>query len=283
MSEAPNISLLNPGSHSSKKNIKAFCRFCGAVSPSSMNEPPDSFEEGTVTPVWMVSLILGLCVTLLQVRESDAVSSEEKLRAIKSILRDFWGRDFESNYPRYMLGPSPAVVLIPRHEMIRIAAARLDGRRRDGSTTQGLTIGEKPNVKIVVVYDDVAPLLAANAIIHEIGHLERRDSGLSGNVEEAQVRKIVDAGFYEKLFGPHWIETTVKALETKVLPVEQNGHHYKGYTPEAVDTFYEQIKKAGAMLERNPLHDRIVANLVFVFTNTEQDLAAALDADDAVN
>src|SRR5262249_39982574 len=34
------------------------------------------------------------------------------------------------------------------------------------------------------------------------------------------------------------------------------------------------------ILERNPLHDRIVSSLVFIFTNTEQDLAAALDADD---
>jgi hypothetical protein len=174
-------------------------------------------------------------------------------------LRAFWGPEFDSNYPKYMLGPSPTVVLIPREEMMRIAAARLDGRRRDGATTQGLTKGEKPNIKIVVV------------------------NALSRNVEEARVRKIVDTGFYERLFGRQWIKTTVTALEKKVMPVQKNGHRYKGYTPEAIDTFYEQLKKAGAMLERNPLHDRIVGSLVFIFTNTEQDLAAALDAGDGAN
>jgi hypothetical protein len=55
-------------------------------------------------------------------------------------------------------------------------------------------------VKIAVVYDDIAPLLSANAIIHEIGHLQLREK-LSRNVEEAHVRKIVDTGFYERLYG----------------------------------------------------------------------------------
>jgi hypothetical protein len=105
---------------------------------------------------------------------------------------------------------------------------------------------------------------------------------LSRNVEEAHVRKIVDIGFYERLFGRQWIETTVTALEKKVIPVKKHGHLYRGFTPEAVDTFYEQLKKAGSILERNPLHDQIASSLVFIFTNTEQDLAAALDADDMV-
>lgn len=94
-----------------------------------------------------------------------------------------------------MLGPSPTVILIPREEMIRIAAARLDGRRRDGETTQGMTIGEANNVKIFAVYDDIAPLLVAITINHEIGHLQLRDKGMSRNKEEAHIRKTADTLF----------------------------------------------------------------------------------------
>jgi len=204
----------------------------------------------------------------------------EKLREVVALLRIAWGKDFDSNYPNLLLGSSPTVVLIPRNEMIKIAAARLDGRQRDGSTTQGLTIGEPPNVKIVVVYDDIAPLLVARTIIHEIGHLELRGKRLSRNREEARVRKIVDTGFLEKAFGREWLKTTVAALRKKVVAVKKNGRQYQGYTPEAVEMFYQSLEKAGASIAREPLHDQIIASLVFILTNSEGNLLAALDADD---
>jgi hypothetical protein len=227
------------------------------------------------------SLVLGPIPAAGQFTQSGNFS--EKLEKIVSVLRVVWGSDFEINYQKYMLGQPPVVVLIPRSEMIRIADARLDGRRRDGTTTQGLTIGEKPDVKIRVVYDDIAPLLVANAIVHEIAHLELRDAKLSRNLEEAHIRKTVDTAFFEKAFGRKWMERTAAALNKKVAPVKKSGRVYRGYTPESVDVFYEQIRKAGAIIDKSPLHDRVLSTLVFIFTNSEKDLSAALDADDEPN
>ena len=124
-----------------------------------------------------------------------------------------------------MLGPAPVVVLIPRAEMIRIANARPDGKARNGETTQGLNLNDE---KIVVVYDDIAPLFVARSINHEIGHLQLRDASLSRNDEEARVRKVVDTAFFTKVFGRQWLESAVSAIEKKVLPVERNGRVYKG-------------------------------------------------------
>jgi len=207
----------------------------------------------------------------------------EKLREIVTLLRVVWGENFESNYRTYMLGTSPTVHLISREEMRKIAAAQLDGRRRDGEATHGLTIGEKPDVKIVVVYDDLAPLLVTKAIIHEIGHLELRDKGFSRNAEEAHVRKIVDTGFFQKIFGRRWLEMTVAALQKKVRTVEQGGRLYQGHTPEAVEMLYQSLRKTGTNMDKNPLHDQILANMVFIFTNSEKSLRAALDFEDAHN
>jgi hypothetical protein len=108
--------------------------------------------------------------------ETGRPDTTEQLREIVSVLRLVWGPEFESNYRKYMLGSSPTVLLISREEMRKIAAARLDGRRRDGETTQGLTIEDVQNVKIVAVYDGLAPILVAKTIIHELGSLavERR-------------------------------------------------------------------------------------------------------------
>jgi hypothetical protein len=72
-------------------------------------------------------------------------------------------------------------------------------------------------------------------------------------------------------------------LEKKVAKVEKNGRVYRGYTPAAVDVFYAQLKQAGAVLEKNPIHDRIVGHIVFILTNSEKNLTAALDAEDQVN
>jgi hypothetical protein len=216
----------------------------------------------------------------LETAEKRSAVLTEKLREIVSLLRIVWRQDFDSNYQKYMLGPSPTVILIPREEMIRIAAARLDGRRRDGETTQGMTIGDEHNVKIVVVYDDIAPLLVARTINHEIGHLQLRDKGMSRNKEEAHIRKTVDTLFFEKMFGQDWMKATVAALKKGVIPIEKNGRQYQGYRPDAVEAFYRQLIKAGAKLEKTPLHDRIVASLVFILTNSEENLLAALDAED---
>lgn len=236
----------------------------------------------TFGSIWCLSLVLS---PALQVGKSDVGSTgaTEKLREVVSVLRVVWGQDFESNYQRYMLGSSPTVLLIPREEMRRIAAARLDGRRRDGETTQGLTLGEKPDVKILVVYEDLAPLLVAKTIVHEIGHFELRGKGLSRNAEEARVRKIVDTGFFEKVFGRRWLEMTIAALQKKVLPVEKSGRLYQGHTPEAVEMLYQQLRKTGTNLDKNPLHDQILANMVFILTNSEENLSAALDFDDDHN
>ena len=236
----------------------------------------------TLRAIWCLTLALSPALQAGN-KGASSVDPTEKLRGIVSMLRILWGEDFDSNYGRYMLGPSPTVTLIPREEMIKIAAAELDGRRRDGKTTNGLTMGEEPNVKIVVVYDDIAPLFVARSINHEIGHLQLRDQGFSRNREEAHVRKIVDTGFFEKVFGREWFETTVAALKKKVLTVEKNGRLYEGYMPEAVEVFYQHVRNAGVRIERTPLHDGIVANLVFIFTNSEENLQAALDADDGVN
>ena len=216
----------------------------------------------------------------LETAEKRSADPAEKRGEIVSLLRIVWRQDFDSNYQKYMLGASPTVILIPRDEMIKIAAARLDGRRRDGETIQGLTIGDAPNVKIVVVYDDIAPLFVAKSISHEIGHLELRDKRLSRNSEEAHVRKVVDTGFFERVFGRRWLETTVTLLKKKVIMVEKNRRRYQGYTPEAIETFYQQLRKAGIEVEKTPLHDEIVASVVFILTNSEKSLSAALDADD---
>ena len=140
---------------------------------------------------WIWCLALALSPAFQAGKLDISADAGQKVREIVSVLRLVWGPDFDSNYRKYMLGSSPIVTLIPREEMIRIADARLDGRRRDGGTTQGLTRGDEPNVKIVVVYDDIAPLFVAKAISHEIGHLELRDRRLSRNTEEARVRKVV--------------------------------------------------------------------------------------------
>jgi hypothetical protein len=233
----------------------------------------------TFGAVWCLTFSLGP-VPLAGNQDVTSPDSTEKLREVVALLRIVWGKDFESNYPNFLLGPTPKVVLIPRKEMIRIAEARLDGRQRDGSTTQGLTIGEPPNVKIVVVYDDIAPLFVARSIIHEIGHLELRGKRLSRNREEAYVRKIVDTDFFEKAFGRQWLKTTVAALRKKVEARKKNGRQYQGYTTEAVEVFYQSLEKAGTSIARTPLHDGIIATLVFILTNSERDLLAALDADD---
>ena len=231
----------------------------------------------TFGSIWCLTVLLSPAI---QAEKPDINSADpaEQLPQIVSVLRVAWNRDFDSNYRKYMLGPAPTVVLIPREEMIKIAAARLDGIRRDGTTTQGLTIGEKPIVKIVVVYDDIAPLLVAKTIIHEIGHLELRDKELSRNDEEARVRKTVDTGFFEKAFGRKWLQETVAALEKKVQTVEKNGRRYHGHTPEALEMFYQQLRKAGANIEKNPLHDQILASIVFILTNSRENLSAALYA-----
>src|SRR5215831_7455136 len=129
----------------------------------------------TFGAMWCLTIFL---CPALQVRKPDLSSAEnEKLREVVSVLRAFWGQDFESNYRKYLLGSSPTVILIRRDQMIRIAAARLDGRRTDGAITQGLTVFGKTSVNIFVVYDDIAPLFVAKTIIHEIGHVHLRGEG----------------------------------------------------------------------------------------------------------
>src|SRR5262245_33684532 len=181
----------------------------------------------TFRSIWCLSLVLS---PALQAPNSDTSGNTERLREIVAVLRAAWVQDFESKYQKYMLGPSPTVLLITREEMKKIAAARLDGRRRDGETTQGMTIQDNSNVRIVGVYDDQAPLLVAKTIIHELGHLELRAKGLSRNAEEAQVRKTVDTGFFEKIFGRQWLEMTMALLQKRIVPVEKGGRLYQGYT-----------------------------------------------------
>ena len=201
-----------------------------------------------------------------------------RMGEIVETLRTLWGEEFDSNYKRYMLGPSPIVVLIPRREMIRIANARLDGRPRNGEDTQGLNIDDQ---KIVVVYDDIPPLFVARSIHHEIGHQQLRNAGLSRNDEEARVRKVVDVAFFTKVFGRQWVESTIAALEKRVVPVRRQGRVYNGYTPEAVAELYSRLQKYELKVERSMVNDRIVENLVFILTNNEESLSAALAADDS--
>jgi hypothetical protein len=228
--------------------------------------------------IWSLTFVLS--PALQAAKDMNSIDTTAKLRQIVSVLRILWGPDFDSRYRKYVVG-SPAIVsLVPRTEMIRIADARLDGRLRDGAETQGLMIGTEFGPRIFVVYDDVAPLLVAETIDHEIGHMELLGSGLSRNEEEARVRKIVDTRFFEKVFGKEWMHTTVAALDKTVSPVEKNGRLYRGYTPVAIATLYRQLRKAGAKMENTPLHDRILAHVVFILTNSEENILAALDADD---
>jgi hypothetical protein len=208
-----------------------------------------------------------------------------KLQKIVAALRVLWGKEFDSNYKKYMVGASPTVVLISRAEMIRIANARLDGRPRNGEVTQGLTIGVTQGLttnheRIVVVYDDIAPLFVAHTINHEIGHLQLRDARLSRNDEEARVRKVVDTAFFVRVFGQQWLESVITAMEKKVLPAEKYGHVYSGHTPQAVAEMYNRLQEGGVHVERTALHDRILETVVFILTNSEESLAAALNADD---
>ena len=234
----------------------------------------------TLGGIWCLSFVLSPALQAGK-PDTDSTDTTKQLRDIVAVLRTVWGRDFDSNYQKYMLGSSPTVLLISREDMRKIAAARLDGRQRDGETTQGLTIGEPPALKIVVVYDGLAPLLAAKAIIHELGHLELRGKRLSRNAEEARVRKIVDTRFFENIFGRRWLETTVGELRKTVTSVGKGGRLYQGYTTEAVEVLYRRIRETGTNIDQHSLHDQILANMVFILTNTEQSLAAALDfADD---
>jgi hypothetical protein len=201
-----------------------------------------------------------------------------KMKEIVGILRVLWGDEFDSNYKKYMLGATPAVVLIPRTDMIRIANARPDSKPRNGETTQGLNLNDE---RIVAVYDDIAPLLVVRTINHEIGHQNMRDKALLPNDEEARVRKVVDTAFFARVFGRRWLESTIAALEKRVRPVEKNGRVYNGHTPQAVAELYDRIESGGRNLERNTIHDRILETLVFILTNTEESLSAALDADDS--
>jgi hypothetical protein len=256
-------------------------RLRGQGNKAELTEVAGMNRFATFGSIWCLSLLLSPALQAgKDLRSSDPTST---LQEIVDVLRAAWGQDFESNYRRYMLGTAPTVLLIPRAEMRKIAAARLDGRRRDGETTQGLTIKEKQSVRIVVVYDDLAPFLVAKTIIHEVGHLELSDKRLSRNAEEARVRKIVDTGFFEKVFGREWVEITVAALREKVHPVEKGGRLYQGHTPEAVELLYQRMRKTGLKLDKTPLHDQILANMVFILTNTEESLSAALDFEDAQN
>jgi hypothetical protein len=220
----------------------------------------------------------GLAQTGLDMATNPPAEMAARIGEIVETLRVLWGEEFDSNYKRYMLGPSPTVVLIPRKEMIRIANARIDGRPRDGEVTQGLNIDYQ---KIVVVYDDIPPLFVARSIHHEIGHQQLSNTGLSRNDEEARVRKVVDTAFFAKVFGRKWLESTIAALEKRVLPVRRQGRVYNGHTPEAVAEFYLRLQKRGVNVERSMVNDRIVENLVFILTNNEESLSAALAADDS--
>ena len=106
---------------------------------------------------------------------------------------------------------------------------------------------------------------------------------MSRNAEEARVRKTVDTSFFEKVFGRPWLKMTVAELQKKVLPVEKGGRLYQGHSPEAVELLYQQLRKMGRNVAKNPLHDQILANTVFILTNSEESLSAALDFDDGQN
>src|SRR5262245_30179758 len=124
----------------------------------------------TLDWIWCLTLVL---TPAFQAGKLDiSADRDQKVREIVSVLRLVWRPDFDSDYGKYMLGSSPIVTLIPREEMIKIADGRLDGRLSDGKITQGLSTGDRTNARIVVVYDDIAPLLVAKTIMHEIGHLE---------------------------------------------------------------------------------------------------------------
>lgn len=223
--------------------------------------------------------LIGLMLVLASATAQSLPAPEAagKMSEVVATLRVLWGEEFDTNYKKYLVGTPPTVVLIPRIEMIRIANARYDGRSRNGETTQGLTINSE---RIVVVYDDIAPQFVARSINHEIAHLHLRDANLSRNDEEARVRKVVDTAFFAKVYGRRWLESTVASLEKKVLLVERNGRVYKGYTPDAVTELYKRLRKAGANIERSPVHDSILQTLVFILTNSEESLSAALAADD---
>jgi hypothetical protein len=201
-----------------------------------------------------------------------------KLKEIVAMLRIAWKGEFESKYQKYMLGPNPTVVLIPRGEMIKIADARLDGRRTDGATTQGVTFGRE---RSFVVYDDISAFFVAKSINHEIGHLELRGRQLSRHDEEARILKVSDTDFLERIFGREWLQATTAAVKKKVLPVKVKGRVYSGYTPQAVQEIYNRLRAGGTTIKRNSLHTQILESLVLTLANSEENLSSALDADES--
>jgi hypothetical protein len=50
---------------------------------------------------------------------------------------------------------------------------------------------------------------------------------------------------------------------------------------ELTKHLYDRIKSAGVNLERSTIHDRILETVVFILTNTEESLSAALAADES--
>ncbi len=129
-----------------------------------------------------------------------------------------------------------------------------------------------------MVYDDISPFFVAKVINHEIGHLHFRDHKLSVNAEEARVRKVVETEFLKNVFGDDWLRRTTSAVSAKVVPVEKNGRVYNGFTPAAVQELHDRIRSAGIRFEETALHNGILETMVFILTNSEENLAAALDA-----
>ena len=90
---------------------------------------------------------------------------------------------------------------------------------------------------------------------------------------------MVDIGFFEKALGREWVEKTTAELQKMAWPVKYNGHVYNGYDiPKVVRKFYDRLEEGGSRLEKTELNDIIIENLVFLFVNEEDDLAAALVA-----
>ena len=164
-----------------------------------------------------------------------------RMGEIVETLRVLWGKEFDSNYKRYMMGLSPTVVLIPRREMIRIANARIDGRSRDGEVTQGLNIDYQ---KIVVVYDDIPPLFVARSIHHEIGHQQLRNAGLSRNDEEARVRKVVDTASSSKSSAGNGSKPPSPHLKERSCPSEDKAVSTMDTLPRPLRSFTYDSKNA---------------------------------------
>jgi hypothetical protein len=114
-----------------------FCRFYGLVSPSLMNAPANSFEEGAVTSIWAVGLILGFSVT-----DAPFTNAKHSLQQPKPVL---------TLLVRDLVGLDPPIRNIARDQVTRILdQAGIGLRWIDASGSEDPNLASTTYITVVI-------------------------------------------------------------------------------------------------------------------------------------